>query len=108
MPEFIIDVTTRANLAGGPAFGDLYDASPLSSANERELQVGPVPKFPALPPSPYLTIVDIEVTHWILVSVLVATRPSKVLMLKGLANFVLWLCVRHVCVRNAIRTAILK
>eukprot|EP00884_Botryococcus_braunii_P004583 jgi/Botrbrau1/14125/Bobra.182_3s0068.1 len=39
LPEFIIDVTTRANLAGGPAFGDLYEASPLSAANERELQV---------------------------------------------------------------------
>lgn len=40
LPEFIIDVTTRASLESGPSFGELYAASNLKAANDRTLQVG--------------------------------------------------------------------
>lgn len=38
-PEYIIEVTTPAGLGDGPAFGDLYNSSPVYQANRLRLQV---------------------------------------------------------------------
>jgi hypothetical protein len=39
LPEYIIEVTTRASNGSRPDFGALYENSPLATSNQKQLQV---------------------------------------------------------------------